>query len=500
MSRKIETKASITISEEELYARNTAAGKLLFTVFQGRHGAFVIEEDRLVEVSFSSKQPGKIGAVYIGKVKNIAKNMDACFVEIAKGEICFLPLKNATSPFLVNRRFDGRILEGDELLVQVVRDAQKTKRASVTANISLANEYFAINFGCGKVGYSAKLSPKKKASIRRHFTETAIFQNDFLIQDVNTLLSISEARKMKSEGMNPETIPLPEIGLIVRTKAEELEPAEYWDAFFTLSGLFVRLLYTAMHRSCFSCLREAPAEFEAVLQSFSRKKSFTEVTKQFPFFLPEPSDKPVSLTEPENSKQLCTETPKPSLGNREIVTDQKELYEQLQEYCTVHHYDLSVRFYQDSSISLSALYALESKMQAALERRIWLKSGGSLIIDYTEALTVIDVNSGKYEAGKNSREAYQKINMEAAGEVARQLRLRNLSGIIIVDFINMQSAEDNRHLLHYMRELAARDSVPTKVIDMTALGLVEITRQKINKPLREQFQKEQKDLLQQKLF
>ena len=81
---------------------------------------------------------------------------------------------------------------------------------------------------------------------------------------------------MKSEGMNPETIPLPEIGLIVRTKAEELEPAEYWDAFFTLSGLFVRLLYTAMHRSCFSCLREAPAEFEAVLQSFSRKKSFTK--------------------------------------------------------------------------------------------------------------------------------------------------------------------------------------------------------------------------------
>ncbi len=121
---------------------------------------------------------------------------------------------------------------------------------------------------------------------------------------------------------------------------------------------------------------------------------------------------------------------------------------------------------------------------------VWLKCGGCLIIDNTEALTVIDVNSGKCEAGTDSGTAYHKINLEAAEEVARQLRLRNLSGIIIVDFINMQSARDNRNLLHYLRELTARDRVLTKVVDITALGLVEITRQKISKPLREQFSAE----------
>ena len=100
---------------------------------------------------------------------------------------------------------------------------------------------------------------------------------------------------------------------------------------------------------------------------------------------------------------------------------------------------------------------------------------------------MIDVNSGKYESGKNAEDTYRKINMEAAEEVAHQIRLRNLSGIIIVDFINMHLPEDNRELLLYLRELTAKDKVPTKVVDMTALGLVEITRKKINKPLKEQF-------------
>ena len=105
----------------------------------------------------------------------------------------------------------------------------------------------------------------------------------------------------------------------------------------------------------------------------------------------------------------------------------------------------------------------------------------------TEALTVIDVNSGKYESEKDANETYLKINLEAAEEVARQLRLRNLSGIIIVDFINMQLPGDKKELLQYLKELVSRDRIPTNVVDMTVLGLVEITRKKINRPLQEQF-------------
>ena len=145
-----------------------------------------------------------------------------------------------------------------------------------------------------------------------------------------------------------------------------------------------------------------------------------------------------------------------------------------------------MRLYQDSMLSLSALYGIEGKLKPALETRIWLKSGGYLVIEPTEALTVIDVNSGKCEDGKNPEDTYRSINLEAAEEVAFQLRLRNLSGIIIVDFINMQSPGDNAQLLYVLKSLVKRDKVKTTVVDMTPLGLVEITRKKISKPLREQ--------------
>ena len=169
MSRKIEAKPSVTLTDEEAALRKTERGKLLFTSYQGRNCALFLENDRLVEASFFSGDADKIGAIYIGRIKSLAKNMDACFVEIAGGEICFLPLQNATAPYLVNRRFDGRILEGDELLVQVVREAQKTKRASVTAHISLSNEYFVLSTGTTKVGYSLKLNDEQKNALKRTF-------------------------------------------------------------------------------------------------------------------------------------------------------------------------------------------------------------------------------------------------------------------------------------------------------------------------------------------
>ena len=109
------------------------------------------------------------------------------------------------------------------------------------------------------------------------------------------------------------------------------------------------------------------------------------------------------------------------------------------------------------------------------------------MIEPTEALTVIDVNTGKYEAskGKDSEETFFSINMEAAQEIALQLRLRNVSGIIIVDFINLESEEKKKKLLEYLKQLLEKDAVRTTVIDMTPLGLVEITRKRVNRPLRE---------------
>ncbi len=108
------------------------------------------------------------------------------------------------------------------------------------------------------------------------------------------------------------------------------------------------------------------------------------------------------------------------------------------------------------------------------------------MIEPTEAMIVIDVNSGKAESkGKKSQDYYLKVNLEAAGEVARQLRIRNYSGMIMVDFINMESREDNDKLLSFLDECLKEDKIKTRLVDMTALGIVEITRKKTSRPLGE---------------
>lgn len=450
MSRNIGAKTSVTITAEEAAARKTEQGKLIFIRYKGHDCALLLHNDRLKAASFFhaahdknySKAPAAIGAIYIGKIKNIAKNIDACFVEIANGEICFLPMKNASSPYLVNRASDGRLLEGDELLVQVERAAQKTKQASVTAHISLSNDYFVISMGTSKVGYSANLDSGVKKRINFLFTEMAILNDGCLIQDAGHILSGTEYSRM--------TLPL--TGCIVRTKAAEVQDSRILlQQFFDLTAQYADLLHVALHRSCFSCLRDAPSAIENVLEQLAGEEEY-----------------------------------------QEIVTDSEAIFAELQKIMKQKN-PAQLRLYQDSLLPLSKLYSIESKLEMALGRRVWLKSGGYLIIEPTEALTVIDVNSGKFEAKKSAEETYLKINLEAAEEIVLQLRLRNLSGIIIVDFINMRAEEERRTLLKRLRELVNQDNetlhhkVKTTIVDMTPLGLVEITRKKVNKPLAEQW-------------
>ena len=127
------------------------------------------------------------------------------------------------------------------------------------------------------------------------------------------------------------------------------------------------------------------------------------------------------------------------------------------------------------------------RVKELLDKNVWLKSGGYLVIEPTEALVSIDVNSGKYEKGKDQEETALKINMEAAQMIAVQLRARNLSGIIMVDFINFKKKEHEKQIVEYMRSLLKKDSVTADVVDMTGLGLMEITRKKVNPSFREQY-------------
>jgi len=452
MSRQIPAKDSLFISQKEAADQDTIQGKMLFTSYRGRDCALLIQKDRLTAACVLSEMNSKIGAIYIGRIKNMAKNIDACFVEIADGEICFLPLKKAVSPCLLNRAYDGRLMEGDTLLVQIERDAQKTKQASVTAHISISNDYFVVAMGSPQIGYSARLGKEQKDALRKRvdylFTEGVIAQNGGLIQNWDNLLSAVSAERLTADNISTDLLPLPPTGCIVRTKAADtvsVTAKPLLESFFELTEQYARLLHTARYRSCHTCLKEAPRAVEAVLQELAAEQEY-----------------------------------------QEIVTDNEKLYQELLEYGNSHRDARPLRLYQDDMLSLPKLYSIESKMDTALESRVWLKSGGYLIIEPTEALTVIDVNSGKYEAKKANEEAVLTVNLEAAREVALQLRLRNLSGIIIVDFINMTQDASKARVMTLLKQLTGKDRIRTTIIDMTPLGLVEITRKKTSKPLWEQ--------------
>ncbi len=448
MSRSIPAKHSVTVTENERGLLETEGGKLVFTEYRGRQCALLLRGGRLIAASFFDHEKGSmIGAVYIGKVKNIAKNIDACFVEIGEGEICFLPLKKAAAPFLTNRRFDGRLLAGDELLVQVERDAQKNKQASVTANISLSNDYFAIVLGSPRMGFSAKLTKEQKEAAVDFLERNAFLEDGILSRDPQRLLP-QAAREGFGAALGKEALEgLPPMGLIVRTRFGELAgQEEMLEHFYGLTEEFFRMVRDGRTRQCFQCLRSAPPAWEAAVQGMASPGEYGE-----------------------------------------IVTDREELYESLSAYCAAHMPEKHLRFYSEQGLPLYSLYALESKMETALRPKVWLKSGGYLVIEVTEALTVIDVNSGKYETGKDAGEAIRRLNHEAAEEIALQLRLRNLSGIILVDFVNMEGKENGQALLEHLRFLVRHDRVKTTVVDMTPLGLVEITRKKQRSSLAEQF-------------
>lgn len=204
-------------------------------------------------------------------------------------------------------------------------------------------------------------------------------------------------------------------GLIVRTNAVLAEETILFQELHDLFHKASKVLQTADKRTVYSCIyREADLFEQAIRNQYD-------------------------------------------LDDTEIITDQAKIAAKIQESM-----GLTIRLYEDKQLSLFALYGLKGQIENALSRRVWLKSGGYLIIDPTEALTVIDVNTGKAPGKKKEREAfYFQTNKEAAIETARQLRVRNISGMILIDFINMESKADQETLLTLFKEQLRKDPIQT---------------------------------------
>lgn len=386
--------------------------QFVFTEWNKKKLGILFEDGKAMEIR-CYEADSILGNVYRARVSNLSPNINAAFVDIKKGESCYLSMDD----------YHGEKLKvGDLVTVQVVRDKIKTKRYAVTTDISLQGDY-AVTTLFAPVGVSSKItnSARKK--------ELKTLMQNLLIAEQDAQLYLAEGNVAEIERIKKLTL-----GGIIRTQAEHAE-----DAAITreIEGQ-ARLLYSIMKKSeyatQYTCLYHTEVEY---IKDIRRMHALQDV---------------------------------------EIVTDIPEVTEAIPK----------IPLYTDE-YTLTLRYSLASLLEKTLSKRAYLKSGAYLVIEPTEAMTVIDVNSGKSIKGKNAEDQFLKINIEAAKEIARQLRLRNISGIVMIDFINMKEESHNHELMKNLAEYVRTDPVRTTVVDMTKLGLVELTRQKGKRALHEVF-------------
>lgn len=391
--------------------------KILIEKTEGQIRTFFLENDEIVEIHCApadEESAGRhlLGNIYVGKVKNIVPNIGAAFVEIESGVNCYYDMKDAEHAVFTHKIGKKPLCIGDELVVQISKEAVKTKAPTVTGNISFTGRYAVLTHGNTRIGVSSKIPKKVREEYKERLRQ---FQND-------------------------------RFGIIVRTNAKDAPFQDVLDEISRLKAEYEKIMSAAPTRVCFSCLKSAPPSYISDL-----KNVYME-------------------------------------GMEEIIVGDPELYTRIQAFfaAEIPEKEGLLRLYDDSAFPLGKLYSTQTAIEKALREKVWLRNGGYLVIQPTEALTVIDVNSGKSAGKGKNEEGILKINLEAAREAARQIRLRNLSGIIIIDFINLESEENVGLLLKEFRMRLAGDPIQTTLVDITLLNLVEVTRKKVHRPLYEQ--------------
>ena len=368
--------------------------KLILASFRGGILSASVRNGVIVQLNFECGHSSLVGNLYAAKVKKIQRNLEAAFLDIGEALPAYYAYGFGPNPVYLDSAPHPALREGDEILVRIKKDAQKTKGPTAVSD------------------FPERTDPE--------FIRRAAFR--------------------KAPGCIKRADPFWK-KLAVEWSEELLNP----------------------------CPREETAEKKSAQTGALAENADPEyeVITDIPEIYRE-----LTGEDPEEAESYAKRLPTPF---RRGPTLRK-----------MQHSSLPVRFYADSDIPLSALWSLETAVKEATNRKVWLKSGGYLVIDPVEAMTVIDVNSGKNIRGGGKEQLIRKTDEEAAVEVMRQLRLRNLSGIVIVDFIDLRASEDRQLLLKQLRRLASLDPMKTTVVDITKLNLVEIIRQKSGKTLSDQ--------------
>lgn len=393
--------------------------EILIQVCREETKVAVLENHKLMEIYLErSFQKRLAGNIYKGRVENVLPGMQAAFVNIGLERNAFLYVEDVRPASALPEGGSARrqqislpiqnlLQEGQEILVQVVKEPFGTKGARVTTQLTLPGRFVVFLPDSDCIGVSRRIGSER------------------------------ERERLKRLA---EEVRIPGRGMIVRTVAEGISKEEL--------EADVRSLYE-MWKGILERSRRTPAP---------------------------------SLV--HQDLELVSWVLRDLLGDEveRLTVNDQETYDRILEMLKVLDPHLG-RKVELSERDLWGEYGLDQEVERALRPKVWLKSGGYLVIDEAEALTVIDVNTGKFVGGKSFSETVFRTNLEAVVEIVRQIRLRNLGGIIIIDFIDMDRADHREEVLRRLEEELKRDKTRTYVLGLTELGLVELTRKKVRPSL-----------------
>ncbi|WP_108649185.1 ribonuclease G [Dongshaea marina] len=380
----------------------------------------LVERGILQEVHIEREaRRGLVGNIYRGKISRVLPGMQAAFVDIGMEKAAFLhasdivPHTECVASKEQEKFQAGNIAElvrqGQDMLVQVVKDPLGSKGARLTTDITLPSRYLVLMPGSAHVGVSQRVES----------------------EDERERLKTIAAKHVDEQG-----------GFIVRTAAEGAGEVE-----LEQDARFLKRLWSKISERR---KRARPCDmlYEDLRLAFRVVRDFGGVELD------------------------------------KIRIDSRDLFEELQSFVGEFVPELSDKLeYYPGESPIFDLYDVENEIQRALERKVELKSGGYLIIDQTEAMTTVDINTGAFVGHRNLEETIFNTNIEATQAIARQLRLRNLGGIIIVDFIDMQNEDHKRRVLASLEHALTRDRAKSSISDFSALGLVEMTRKRTRESL-----------------
>lgn len=495
------------------------------------HTVMAVYEDGLCEsLNICGQHKSILGNIYLGRIDNIVKNINSAFVSIDKDSkpystkegIGYYSLAANTRHYFFNPKNNDRPNQGDAVLVQVAKDAAKNKPATLTSKIELAGLYLVLSLDVQGVHVSKKIkgilgnadksdissiSDNETSDIRNSNDSSSdlqkisklenenrqfeIFENSHDILELKSYLESMLAEYKDSVASSPVQDIIP--GFIIRSNVVNLSSADAAiDEAGKLLTAFTDIIKKALYSKAPCMLHEAEPDYIRLIDDIALDEIDKIITDD------------EGVYENLCAQYLCTQysggqyssdTSKVPDSKASKVHDRKipENVEMSKKNNATDNISnatgIRIELYKDDLLSLYNLYDVRKQIEDALSRKVWLKCGGYIVIDVTEAMTVIDVNSGKYVTKKHDAQAMQNafftVNSQAAVEITRQLRLRNISGMVMVDFINMDDEENVDAILKLLRQEFKKDKVTTTVVDITRLGIVEITRKRTGMPLAE---------------